>query len=164
MDSIEYRNRQVAKEEIEKKDFVITKRGRTKNTVEIIVAVKLTEEECKTVRKTKALIPRITETLKDGKVIEFADQIKDVYHCGELNQFTQYEKIVSHYPQRLKDIKEGRDIHYRDYTRTREGQEANMHLVNICRDSRTSWQSVAKKLRSNYGILVRVVILILKEE
>lgn len=157
MDSIEYRNRQVFKEEKESTEFVVVKKATNKAFTNILVVVKLTKEQCEEVKETKVLIPRITETLKEANIIEFAEEVKEVYFCGKLEKFTQHKKVVTMFPQRRRDIAEGKDPHFRDYTRTRESQEANMYLINICRDSKTSWNSVSKKLRSEYGILVKVL-------
>lgn len=156
MDSIEYRNQQVNKEEQNKSDFVVIKKGKNEFFTTTLVVVKLTNEECKEIRLTKELLPKVIETLKDANLIQLKEEVIEVYFCGELNQFTQHEKVVTSFKQRMKDKKEGKDPHYRDYTRTRESQEINMHLVNICRDSRTSWASVSKKLRSEYGILLKL--------
>lgn len=163
MDSIDYRNRQVEKEERESTEYVIVKKSKSPEMSVTLVAVKLTKEQCEEIRVKKELIPRVVETLKEANIITFSDDVKEVYFLGELSKFTQHEKVVTMYPQRRLDIREGKDAHYRDYTRTRKSQELNMHLVNICRDSKTSWKSVSKKLRSDYGILVKVKINLLKK-
>lgn len=48
---------------------------------------------------------------------------------------------------------DGREIHYRDYSKTEEQQRDSMHLINICPDSRLSAVSALKTFTKEYGIL-----------
>lgn len=157
MDSIERNN----KERLIKKyvhGTVITKEQNNSLFKVKFVVIACTEDIIKDIIKNKALDNNTNQQLKDLKIINNTSDVKEVLYYGDLTNFTGYSNIIYKFPLRKKDILEGKDPHYRLYTRTYKYQLENMWLLNLCRTAYDSWKSVIEKLGTTHGLVLKIKI------
>ena len=122
-----------------------------------IVLVKSNEEETIKIKQQQQLTEKIIQLLKDNNIIELREQIKVVYYCGDLRNYTATDKIVYKFPQRRVDIKNNRPERFRDYSKTLEQQKNSMSLVNTAPTVDISWNTAIRKIGNNFGLLLKIV-------
>lgn len=156
MDSKEYRNQQIERNRITNTPVIVKKIKLIDNTDVLYVVIASNIEDIKEMRESDTINPYILDTLKSNNIITTQEEIKAVLVSGNLIKFKGYSNYVYRFPYRTRDIKEGKDPHYREYTRTLAQQKEIMWLINICNSAEKSWKSVLTKIGSSYGLLLKI--------
>jgi transcriptional regulator with AAA-type ATPase domain len=122
-----------------------------------IVLVKSNEEETIKIKQQEKLTEKVLQFLKDNNIIQLREEVKVVYYCGDLRNYTATDEIVYKFPQRRVDIKNNRPERFRDYSKTLEQQKNIMSLVNTAPTADISWKTAIRKVGSNFGLLLKIV-------
>ena len=131
-----------------------------KSSIETIkyIVIGCTAKLIDSIVESKTLDKTIYSILIEQQLINVNTDVKEVLYWGNLKDFKQYSDLVYKFPLRRQDLKEGKEPHYRLYTRTAEQQKNTMWLINICSTSQQSWLSVIEKVGSSYGLLLKIKI------
>ncbi len=140
-------------------------RKRKNSTSELlVVAIGCTKEEYEEIKKLGTLNTSLLLSLK-GNHFPSEEYIQDLIFLGDLNVFKAYTMFVYQFPQRKIDIRNRVEPQYRLYTKTLEEQKnISCYIRNLCSSAKESWQSIIRKVGSNYGVVFTYIVPIENKE
>ncbi len=132
---------------------VIIRKRKNETSELLVVTIGCTREEYQDIKKTNTLNTSLLLTLK-GNNFPSEKYIDSLIFLGDLTLFREYEQFVYKFPQRKIDIRNKVEPQFRLYTKTlQEQQDTSCYIRNLCNSARVSWNSVIRKVGSNYGVI-----------
>lgn len=113
------------------------------------------KEDCIDIRTNKDFTKEIDSLVKSEGIDK--EKIKNVVYIGELDSMKNTSNVVGKFARRKADIREGKPIYYRNYAISKEEQAKRNMFVNVAEDSRTSWNTAIKAVRSKYGLVIEYI-------
>lgn len=137
---------------------VILKRQSSSKLTIIYLVFPCNEKHTRYILKYLKLSALVRQKLIEGNYINTENDIEQVLHCGKLNEFPSYSQLVYKFPQRKADVRNRVEPTYRFYEYTREKQLQHLLVHNICPTAEHSWNSVIRKVGSEYGLVLKIKI------
>lgn len=134
--------------------LIVLKKTKIKNVIFNYILLNCTLKDYNYVNTYKELPSNLEELLISNDYS--IDSILEVLYSGTLLGFKKYEEVVYKFPMRKKDIKEGKNPSYRDYTKSIKEQKDIMWLVNTISTAKISWGTIISSCKLEYGIILKL--------
>lgn len=155
MDSIDKFNNAFRTANAIKKGTVVLKTGKIGIATMKVIVLDCKDEDITFIKANSKFPEYMINRLKEEQLIRDEVDVKVIFYMGDLPSFESYGELVYRYPQRKVDFRNNAEQEYRDYTVSKERQQAS--TIKLCVSNRSSWDSAIKKLGSKTGVIFRVI-------